>query len=348
MSDRTAVLDAGRRDLAGAHVALARRIAGRLTAAIPYLRDDAESAALEGLCAAAAGFDPSRGLKFAAYALPRIRGAVLDLMRDSGLKGYRRHPGDAPGVYSLDEVAAASPEGLPAAWHEVLAGDDAPPDEQAEADDRIDALLRHLPRPHRRVMDLLYHRADTITMKAAGRAAGLSESRVSKIHSEAIEIIQQTLGVTSMSEANGHAAAPVMTVADPLTSALRRAAEVAREIADEGRDPTDEAVSERSGKSLQTIRIYRQKTTRLDPSLWPGSSSSGTVRRARPVSSDASTAPIALPAASPTPAVAGGIAAELAAMAEVHRIASGLDPRTARRVLQWAADRIEEGGVPPG
>jgi RNA polymerase sigma factor (sigma-70 family) len=101
--------------LAAGHVAVAFRLAARLTRAAPWLRDEAESAALVGLWEAALSFDPARGYRFSTHADRRIRGAVRDALRDWAPRGYQRagqRAGSAPPcVHAESEV----PDALPAA-----------------------------------------------------------------------------------------------------------------------------------------------------------------------------------------------------------------------------------------
>ena len=65
------------------HLGLARSCAARYAGrGIEY--DELYSAACLGLCKAAAGFDPSRGLCFSTYAVPVILGEIRQLFRNAG------------------------------------------------------------------------------------------------------------------------------------------------------------------------------------------------------------------------------------------------------------------------
>lgn len=59
-------------------------------------RDDLTSAGLTALVVAARGFDPTRGVGFASYATPRVRGAILDELRavDWASRSVRRRARD--------------------------------------------------------------------------------------------------------------------------------------------------------------------------------------------------------------------------------------------------------------
>jgi len=66
------------------YVGLVRTVAGRLALRLPphVSRDDLESAGVPGLLAAIESYDPEKEVDFAAYAQARIRGAILDELRD--------------------------------------------------------------------------------------------------------------------------------------------------------------------------------------------------------------------------------------------------------------------------
>jgi RNA polymerase sigma factor for flagellar operon FliA len=66
------------------HIGLVRAVAGRLAFRLPHhvSRDDLEAAGIPGLLAAIESYDPEREVDFAAYAQARIRGAILDELRE--------------------------------------------------------------------------------------------------------------------------------------------------------------------------------------------------------------------------------------------------------------------------
>jgi RNA polymerase sigma factor for flagellar operon FliA len=73
-----------RRTLLDQHLGLvhhvARQVAHNLPAEVEF--DDLTSAGTLGLVRALEAFDPDRGLEFSTYATPRIRGAILDELRE--------------------------------------------------------------------------------------------------------------------------------------------------------------------------------------------------------------------------------------------------------------------------
>lgn len=62
---------------------MVKYVAGRMAIGLPHYLDqnDLVSAGLLGLIQAIDNFDPDRGIKFETYAIPRIRGAILDELR---------------------------------------------------------------------------------------------------------------------------------------------------------------------------------------------------------------------------------------------------------------------------
>ncbi len=72
-----------RQDLVEIYARVVKYVAGRMAIGLPHYVDqnDLVSAGLLGLIQAIDNFDPDRGIKFETYAIPRIRGAILDELR---------------------------------------------------------------------------------------------------------------------------------------------------------------------------------------------------------------------------------------------------------------------------
>lgn len=87
-----------------AHLELARDLASHHARRWPGMRNEFLSAALLGLCQAAADYDPAHGTAFPSYAFTRVKGAILDSARMAGMKGYRRRMAHAPRLYSGDRA----------------------------------------------------------------------------------------------------------------------------------------------------------------------------------------------------------------------------------------------------
>jgi RNA polymerase sigma factor for flagellar operon FliA len=72
-----------RQELLNHYLPLVRNVAGRLAMGFPKSVEvtDLVNTGVIGLIEAFGNFDPSRGIKFETYAVPRIRGAILDELR---------------------------------------------------------------------------------------------------------------------------------------------------------------------------------------------------------------------------------------------------------------------------
>jgi len=82
-SYRTKDCQNARKELVERYARIVRYVAGRMAIGLPHYVDynDLVSAGLLGLIQAIDNFDHERGIKFETYAIPRIRGAILDELR---------------------------------------------------------------------------------------------------------------------------------------------------------------------------------------------------------------------------------------------------------------------------
>ena len=156
--------------------------------------DEMFSAGMEGLMKASRSYDPSRGAVFKTYAYHRIRGAILDEVRrldflPRSVRDKARKEGtQAPAVVGLptdedghESLAAADPEDSAV--------------EQADLRERLAAEIARLPEKLRLVMTLYY--GEEMKMRAIGDRLGLTESRVSQLHSNAVARLRRALGPAS-------------------------------------------------------------------------------------------------------------------------------------------------------
>jgi len=156
---------------------LARKLAFRLARTLPRFVDaDAlESDAMLGLVQAARTFDPDRGASFATYACVRIRGAMLDGLRE------RQHlrQTEVPLVFlSLDKPIGRDGDGRPATLGDVLPNGEEPVGAEAETRETIAAMLRRA--GPRDAQDLEDHYLHGITQEDIAARRGLSPSRISQ------------------------------------------------------------------------------------------------------------------------------------------------------------------------
>jgi RNA polymerase sigma factor for flagellar operon FliA len=201
----------------------AARVAGRLPGHVRL--DDLYSSALVGFLDAVEDYDPDRNVEFGAYASRRIRGAILDELRrldcvprrvrrlareaagaigvltqrlgrqprdeeiaeEMGvpLAAYRRLLTEGVTLLSLDADASGEPG---SALVDVIEDESIhDPFATLEAEERRVLFARFidmLPERERQVLGLYYQ--EELTMHDVGTVLGITESRVSQIHSSAI------------------------------------------------------------------------------------------------------------------------------------------------------------------
>lgn len=208
---------------------LVKYVAGRVRAGLPPQVDQADliSDGIIGLMDAIDKFDPDRGLQFQTYAVRRIRGAIIDGLRrldwvprsvrdkfreiDAAQVTLERRLGRTPEdsevaaelsisvaelrstygkisythVKSIDEMGATY-ENDPAQGMTFLADHD--------MDDRTEEFLRDVRRlPDRdRVIVALYY-WERFTLAEIGLILGVSESRVSQLHTRAMLTLRRQL-----------------------------------------------------------------------------------------------------------------------------------------------------------
>jgi RNA polymerase sigma factor for flagellar operon FliA len=203
----------------------ARQVARRLAAA-PTTLDDLRSFGREGLLQAARSFDPARGVPFRRWANMRIRGAMIDGVRQWGQLPRRvyqelRTMAAADDVQeALSEESAAAPVTTPEAAdrrlttylaglatsmslgslgstesHEGVLDEREPGPEEiaskAELVERVRAIVRRLPDAERTLIERHYFADETLDQAAA--SLGLSKSWGSRLHARAIERIAKEL-----------------------------------------------------------------------------------------------------------------------------------------------------------
>ncbi len=163
------------------------RIRPRLPASVG--EEDLFSAGMVGLLSAARSYDPNRGAEFKTYAYHRIRGAILDELRRldflprSQRERNRRIGRESPGLVPLptdedgQECLEAAPERQAVDNEDLLA--------------RLREEIDRLPARMRTVMALYHY--EGLKMREIGERLGLTESRVSQIHSNAVSRLRRVL-----------------------------------------------------------------------------------------------------------------------------------------------------------
>jgi RNA polymerase sigma factor for flagellar operon FliA len=224
---------ADRDALIEAHLPQVRYIAERLAARLPPSVDcdDLIGAGVMGLLSAVDKYDPARGVQFKTYAETRVRGAMLDCLRslDWAPRSLRQRSREVEAAYRKiemergrpaeeDEVAEMLGLSLPQ-LHALLGelqgltllglegsedGDCPPPQipddpsrtplaiyERADGRARLIEAIDRLPERERQVVGLYY--LEELTMKEVGEVMGVTESRVSQIHTQAVVRLRAAL-----------------------------------------------------------------------------------------------------------------------------------------------------------
>jgi len=209
-----------------AHLPQVKFIAERLAAKLPPSVDvdDLMGAGMLGLLDAVEKYDPEKGVMFKTYAEMRVRGAMLDSLRDLDWapRSMRRRAREVEAAYVEAERTRGSATDSDVAailgvsvreFHTLLgelrgltitgfnnASDDesgpaelVPADlaqtplalyERADVQDRLAGAIDRLPTRERQVVSLYY--VEELTMKEIGVVLGVTESRVSQIHTQAV------------------------------------------------------------------------------------------------------------------------------------------------------------------
>jgi RNA polymerase sigma factor for flagellar operon FliA len=206
---------------------LVKYVAGRVRSGLPSSVDqnDLVSDGVIGLMDAIDKFDPARGLQFPTYAVSRIRGAIVDGLRasdwvprsvrekirdiDAAQARLERKLGRAPNdtevaaeleitVAELRSMYSQTAHTSVVSFEAATADDDDAPRAVVDlpgADDDIPpgflAAVRELPERDQIVVALYYW--DRLTLAEIGQVLGVTESRVSQLHSRATMTLRRKL-----------------------------------------------------------------------------------------------------------------------------------------------------------
>ena len=217
------------------YASLVKFVAGRLGAGLPRSVDtgDLVSAGVFGLMNAIDRFDPQQGAKFETYAIPRIRGAILDGLRSldwvprsvrsrsrqiqDAIANLEHQLGRAPTDEEISEELQIDVAELEKWLADVAAGSVGPLDhvamDNAHADANADAQpgsameegelraamraeISKLPEREQAVLVLYYD--DGLTLAEIGEALGVTESRISQIHAKAVLQLRSRLAASGV------------------------------------------------------------------------------------------------------------------------------------------------------
>jgi len=192
------------------HISYAHAVAAELLARFPAHvdRQEVRAAAEYGLVQAANAYDASKGVAFTTFAYYRIRGAVLDLLRETvrvsrfeqAANEYMMDytAGESAGAVSFPEVKNVA-AGIVASY--FLSLTDSPSEQitrtgevplvsllRQEQQKGIREALATLPERNRKVLEAYYF--EDLTLEEIGKRLGLSKSWVSRMHAKGLEMLR--------------------------------------------------------------------------------------------------------------------------------------------------------------
>ncbi len=225
--------DQDREKLILEHVPLLRHIAGKLALDLPpnFDREDLVGYGMLGLIQAADSFEPARGLKFSTFAFPKVRGAILDELRrqdflprgrrekvreaDRAVARFTQRNGLPPtpeelarevgcSVDEIDEVLVSAKTASRATLDDeggealtALLSDPRCPSpvgsaEFNESKERLERAIGGLGEQDKLVITLYY--AEDLMLREIAEVLGVTESRVSQIHTRALYRLNREMG----------------------------------------------------------------------------------------------------------------------------------------------------------
>ncbi|MBR0069841.1 MAG: FliA/WhiG family RNA polymerase sigma factor [Synergistaceae bacterium] len=225
----------GRDELIQRYLPLIKYVVGRMAVTPPSGLDyeDILSFGVFGLIDAVEKFDPSKGFVFQTYAIPRIRGAILDELRkcdwfsrtgrekvqklNRAMEKILRDKGELRDEWVMQEMGISEEEYYDvqelASRGYITSLDDTTPledgdvaveatlaDDRETASDRLDyesekqQLVEALQElPERERNMLSLYYYEGLTLKEIGQVLGVSESRVSQIHGKGLSMLRTIL-----------------------------------------------------------------------------------------------------------------------------------------------------------
>ena len=225
----------GREELIKRYLPLIKYVVGRMAVTPPQGLDyeDILSFGVFGLMDAVDRFDPSKGFVFQTFAIPRIRGAILDELRkcdwysrtgrekvqklNRAMEKVLQEKGGLRDEWVIQEMGVDEEEyfeaqelasrGYVSSLDEITPLDDGDvsieatlADDRENAEDRLineserEVLIEALKElPERERQMLSLYYYEGLTLKEIGEVLGVSESRVSQIHGKALSLLRTIL-----------------------------------------------------------------------------------------------------------------------------------------------------------
>jgi RNA polymerase sigma factor for flagellar operon FliA len=214
-----------RNQLVTQYAPLVKYVAGRMRTRLPdnIDADDLISDGVIGLIDAIGRFEPERGLSFQTFAVPRIRGAIIDALRmldilprsvrakqrqlQTAQVEFEHREGRTPddeelaaevgmSVRELHELNRKVSMGKQTTLEEVDVPDDLATAassvvEAGETNEALLEVIRELPERDQIIIALYYF--EGLTLAEIGRVLGVSEARISQVHSRATSRLRTKL-----------------------------------------------------------------------------------------------------------------------------------------------------------
>src|SRR5947209_3928569 len=187
--------DQGLRDrLVLTYAPLVKYVAGRVGSGLPAHVDESDLVqyGLLGLMAAIERYDPDRDVKFETYAMARIKGSIIDELRamDWVPRSVRARAREIErAIAALDELwTVSSSGGDQIALIDTIEDTEAPDPQGSlsatEMREAIGEAIARLPEREKLVVTLYYY--EELTLREIGEVLGVTESRVSQLHTKAV------------------------------------------------------------------------------------------------------------------------------------------------------------------
>jgi RNA polymerase sigma factor for flagellar operon FliA len=192
---------------------MVERIAHRAAASygLPASVDasDLVSCGVLGLAEAWDRFDPERGIAFEAFAIPRIKGAVIDGIRAADwvprkARQRARETGESVALLVSMDEDHGSESGERMSTADRLKDEQLPePGSELMASEDKRELIGSLNRlPERERMIVTLHYFEGVALQEIAKSLGVTESRVSQLHTRALRMMREGIGSSDLGVAN--------------------------------------------------------------------------------------------------------------------------------------------------
>jgi RNA polymerase sigma factor for flagellar operon FliA len=178
---------------------IAHRVASTYGLPVGVEANDLVSSGVLGLAEAWDRYDPSRGVAFEAFAVPRVRGSIIDSIRASDwvprkARQRARNTGEqvavlvsldggrSDGEYDSSGAERISDDSIPLPGADLMS---------AEQRQELIVTLNRLPEREKMIVTLHYFHG--VQLASIAKELGVTESRVSQLHGRALRMLREGL-----------------------------------------------------------------------------------------------------------------------------------------------------------